>query len=273
MNIVQHQRSVGERLLFPTLLVPAAAFAYTWFGSDDTFPIRAFPFIVLSMIVIGQALDTISPKVSKWKGIVEAVWAIVAISSFSLSRSVLFSMNDDQSGNIAILALTGFSLVSAILLFWLNGKASYLDTESERVEDKELANNFVSSSLILTLLVASVLVGPGILWMTVTISTSLLIASSPMIGSAVLICVLGVVVSVVRVVSPASRLTEGLAPKGHAARDEDPEPDLPENDVDVNGEKEKGSGKHADGRFGYDKNGLKKDASGHTYGRKEGDNG
>lgn len=245
MNISAHRRSAGERFMFPVLLVPAAMFGYTWFQSSDTFPWRAFPFIIVSMVIIGNALDTLSPKISKWKGIAEITWAFTVLPALELGRSLIQGSHDNQIVNIATLALIGFSVSAATLLVLLNRKASLLDTDSERIEDKERIDRYVSMSTMVTLVVAAVLVGPGALWMTGTIPASLNVAASPMVAASYLFVSGVLVAAIVRATSSKPKLSEGLAPKKVA----DPGPSL-------------------EGRYGYDKNGLKKDVSGHTYGSK-----
>lgn len=234
------------------LLIASAVLAVSTLVAGDR-ALGTAPFILISSSVVSKGLN-FSKKPKEVKSVLPSMtaftYALMGVSIIEFVRSTFMGV-DTAVGIAPVMFMTifGFSVlvgVDSALLIRRSEKVNWDDPlKTGRGEFINYAINVVIFSIILFL-------SPSILWSLNVVGGSITLTLSPLLALAALAYVAVLVFSVGRMFTSSPETDDDDDAVANAVTTVAvPKPTL-------------------EGRWGYDRNGLKKDATGHTYGvRKE----
>lgn len=205
------------------------------------------PFILISAMVVSKGFDFSTKKEAKSVlfSMTAFTYALMGVSIIEFVRSTFMGVDTAvEIVPIMFMTLFGFSVLVSVDTALLIRRSERVNWDDSRKTGQGEFVNYAFNVIIFSIIL---FLSPSILWSLNVVGGSVAVILSPLLTLAALAYVAALVFSVWRMFTP----TTSVAPEAEveAAPSNVPAPKL-------------------EGRWGYDRNGLKKDATGHTYGVK-----
>lgn len=246
-----------EPIIVPIVLVVAfiasCFLVREWMTDDsDGFPIRLIPTIVLGSAIVDRAIRSLPSKsLSKISSLVTFTWIFSAFPALYSVKSLLgHEIPGGLMDNLQVLFIVGFAVLVMIVTFVLTNRSSSIDPDHSSEEEK---SKYASFAMFVTFSSIAIFLSLPILWTTGVLPSSNVLPVLPISGLAVLAIVASLAWGIFMNLFRRKEIVIVL------------DTERPNTPVEA-------ANPTFEGRFGYDSNGLKKDASGHTYGVKVGNN-